>query len=80
LPAEYKKKVAEEITKWLSNNKFINHENLRIQEKVSILQSMIMIMSTTNVSKADAEQSYAVIKKMDCYRKHDTKKYLPWLK
>jgi len=78
LPEKYKKKVAEEITKWLVNNKFFNHENLRIQEKVTILQSMIMIMSTTNVSKADAEQSYAIIKKMDYYRKHDTKKYLPW--
>ena len=77
LPKDYKKTVSDEISNWLASNNF-NRQSSRVQEKVSILESMLKIMTMTDTSDNEMRRSYDMIKKMDLYRKHDTEKYLPW--
>jgi MoaA/NifB/PqqE/SkfB family radical SAM enzyme len=78
IPEEYKLKIYNEINTWVDNNrdKFINDRRCLDKLDVLIAVSTILLDSSEN----NIQQSYEYIKKMDDYRKHDTSKFLPWIK
>jgi len=77
LPTEYKSTVYREISDWLEENKNRITKDTAL-EKVKILEAMIAYLTETPESSIGLEKSLSIIQKMDAYRNHDTKKFLPW--
>jgi sulfatase maturation enzyme AslB (radical SAM superfamily) len=77
LPKDYKLKVVQEITQWLKDHKhrFPNKEEI---EKIKIIKSMLSILVSNEATDYQKQASYQIIAKMDAYRGHETRKFLPW--
>ena len=79
LPSDYKIKVVKEISDWIKKNKNKYQDKASIS-KIKIIESILNIMTITEVSDEAKIKSYKIISQMDKYRGHDTKSYLPWFK
>jgi len=79
LPDKYKLKVRNEIISWIDKNRWKFLDNQDCMQKLAVLESSVNILVNSSVSKSKQKESYQIIKKMDQYRKHDTKLFLPWL-
>ncbi len=75
LPFDEKLKTFVSIEKWISENDN-KHSNL-LKEKVLTLKAVANIMVGSLPTQQD--EAIRLIKKIDAYRRHDTKKYMPWI-